>query len=101
MKKQKFGRIINFGSVAGKIEGISASAYYSVSKAGIMCLIKSLALYLALYGITVNAVVPGIIKTPMTKKLSRKKWESYIEKIPLKEIGTPRRCCICYCLFNF
>lgn len=89
MKKQRFGRIVNFGSVAGKIGGISASAHYSASKAGIMCLTKSLALYLAPYGITVNAVAPGIIKTPMTQKLSGGKWESYLEKIPLKEIGTP------------
>ena len=89
MKKQKFGRIVNFGSIAGKIGGIKAGAHYSASKAGIMCLTKSLALYLAPYGITVNAVAPGIIKTPMTQELSKGKWESYVKEIPLKMIGAP------------
>lgn len=90
MRKQRFGRIVNFGSIAGKIGGINSGAHYSASKAAIMCLTKSLALYLAPYGITVNAVAPGIIKTPMTQKLSKGEWGSYLEKIPLKEIGDPK-----------
>lgn len=67
MKKQKFGRIINLGSVAGKVGGLVASAPYSASKAGVMCLTKSLARALGAYGITVNAIAPGVVSTDMAK----------------------------------
>ena len=67
MKKQKFGRIINLGSVAGKVGGLVASAPYSASKAGVMCLTKSLARALGTYSITVNAIAPGVVSTDMAK----------------------------------
>ena len=67
MKQQKSGRIINLGSLAGRIGGIFASAPYAASKAGVMCLTKSLARILGEYGITVNAIAPGVAETEMTK----------------------------------
>lgn len=67
MKEQKFGRIINLGSLAGQVGGIVASAPYSASKAGVMCLTKSFARVLGEYGITVNSIAPGIAATEMAK----------------------------------
>ena len=67
MKTQLAGRIINLGSLAGQVGGIVASAPYSASKAGVMCLTKSLARVLGEYGITVNSIAPGVAATEMAK----------------------------------
>ena len=67
MKAQRFGRIINLGSLAGQVGGLVASAPYSASKAGVMCLTKSLARVLGEYSITVNSIAPGVAATEMAK----------------------------------
>jgi len=64
MMRQRSGRIVNIASVAGVIPRINAAAY-GVSKAGVRMFTKCLALELARHGITVNAVAPGPIDTPM------------------------------------
>jgi len=89
MKKQGWGRIINMGSVAGKIGGILTGANYSVSKAGVICFTKALARELASFGITVNAVAPGVIETQMTRDICQGDWNSYLKVIPLGKIGSP------------
>lgn len=66
MKERKYGKIINLGSVAGKVGGLFASAAYSASKAGVICITKSLAKELAPYQVNVNAIAPGIVETDMT-----------------------------------
>jgi len=83
MRKKKTGRIINIASVAGKTGGVIAGANYAVSKAGIICLTKSLAKELAPYGITVNAIAPGMIKTHMTEDFP----ENISQLIPLGKKG--------------
>ena len=67
MKAQRSGRIINLGSLAGQVGGLVASAPYSASKAGVMCLTKSLARVLGEYSITVNSIAPGVAATEMAK----------------------------------
>ena len=89
MKKQCSGKIVNVASLAAKIGGIFAGANYAASKAGVICLTKSLAKQLAPYGINVNAVAPGVIKTDITKKWPKEVKESLIKQIPLGRIGTP------------
>lgn len=69
MKEKKFGKIVNMASSSGFTGGISVSATYSVSKAGVMCLTKSMAKQYGPYNINVNALSPGIIKTAMTENL--------------------------------
>jgi 2,3-dihydro-2,3-dihydroxybenzoate dehydrogenase len=64
MIRQRSGRIVNIASIAGAVPRINAAAY-SVSKAGVRMFTKCLALELAAHGITVNAVAPGPIDTPM------------------------------------
>jgi len=64
MIRQRAGRIVNIASIAGAVPRINAGTY-SVSKAGVRMFTKCLALELAQHGITVNAVAPGPIDTPM------------------------------------
>ncbi len=64
MMRQRSGRIVNIASIAGTIPRLNAAAY-GVSKAGVRMFTKCLALELAPYGITVNAVAPGPTDTPM------------------------------------
>lgn len=65
MKTQRWGRIINIGSISGAVGEANASVY-SASKGGLIGLSKSLALELAEYNITVNIINPGWVKTDMT-----------------------------------
>jgi len=89
MKKQRRGKIINIASLAGKIGGIAVGPDYAASKAGVICLTKSLAKDAAPYGITVNCVCPGVIMTAMTAVLPKKEIKAYRKTIPLGRIGTP------------
>ncbi|MEI6101873.1 MAG: 3-oxoacyl-ACP reductase family protein [Eubacteriales bacterium] len=67
MRENKFGRIINIASMAGRMGGLKAGPDYSASKAGVICLTKSYARFLAPY-VTVNSICPGMILTPMTQE---------------------------------
>ena len=86
MKAQKAGAVINLASVAGKTGGVVSGAPYSVSKAGIECLTKSLARELAPHGVRVNAIAPGIIDTALTAHHD----QSFVDAIPLGGKGEPR-----------
>ena len=86
--KQRYGKIINISSVVG-ITGNIGQSNYSASKAGIIGFSKSIARELAIRNITVNIVAPGFIDTPMTSVLPDGVKEDFIEKIPLKRMGTP------------
>lgn len=88
MMKQRFGKIVNISSVVG-LMGNVGQVNYSASKAGLIGLTKSAAKELAPRGITVNAVAPGFILTPMTENLSPKAKDSFLFSIPLKREGKP------------
>ncbi|MGE5798327.1 MAG: 3-oxoacyl-[acyl-carrier-protein] reductase [Ignavibacteria bacterium] len=88
MIQQKYGRIVNIASVVGII-GNAGQANYSASKAGVIGFTKSMARELASRGITVNAVAPGYIETPMTAKLDEKQKEALAKNIPLGRLGKP------------
>jgi 3-oxoacyl-[acyl-carrier protein] reductase len=86
---QKSGNIINISSVFGQT-GASCESIYSVSKAGIDGLTKSLAKELGLSGIRVNSIAPGLIDTDMNARLDEDEKQAFIEdEIPLGRIGTP------------
>jgi len=91
MMAQNYGRIINMASMAGKLgESGPACVDYCASKAGLISLTKTLAFELAPYGITVNAVAPGVIRTEMMTRSSEETNRKFIEKIPLKRFGNPK-----------
>ena len=83
MKKQKSGKIINIASLGGEVGGIKVGANYAATKAGVICLTKSLAKYAAPY-INVNAISPGFIDTEMTKGSGYDP-----DDVPLERIGKP------------
>ncbi len=88
MIKAKKGRIVSIASVVG-ISGNAGQTNYSASKAGIIGFTKSLAKEVASRNITVNAVAPGFIKTPMTDVLKDEVKEEMLKLIPLKRFGNP------------
>jgi len=90
MKRQGAGRIISIASSAGKTGGTLAGAHYSVSKAGVICLAKQLARELGPHGITVNAVAPGRIDTPMIHTVSDEENAAFARRTPLGRLGTPQ-----------
>lgn len=86
MMRQRSGRIINMASVVG-VMGNAGQANYSASKAGLIGLTKSMARELAPRGITVNAIAPGFIVSPMTDELSEDAKEKLFSLIPLGRLG--------------
>jgi NAD(P)-dependent dehydrogenase (short-subunit alcohol dehydrogenase family) len=88
MKQRGAGRIISIASSAGKTGGTLAGAHYSVSKAGVICLAKQLARELGPHGITVNAIAPGRIDTPMIHSVSDEENEAFVQRTPLGRLGT-------------
>ena len=89
MKKQRYGKIINISSVAGKVGDLASAPCYGASKAGMICLGKSLARELAPYNINVNVVAPHAIETDMSKEWSEEKRKNIIANIPLGRMGEP------------
>ena len=88
MMKKRWGRIVNITSVVG-VTGNPGQANYVASKAGVIGLTKSLAQELAARNVTVNAVAPGFIATPMTDVLNDKQKEMILGRVPAGKLGTP------------
>lgn len=87
MLRQRSGCIINMASVVG-LMGNAGQANYAASKAGLIGLTKSMARELAPRGITVNAIAPGFIASPMTDKLGEQARDKLSSLIPLGRLGT-------------
>ncbi len=86
--KEDWGRIINISSVVGEMGNVG-QANYAAAKAGIIGFTKSVAKELASRNITVNAIAPGFIKTPMTESLPENIKENYRKLIPMGKEGQP------------
>jgi 3-oxoacyl-[acyl-carrier protein] reductase len=89
MMKARAGRIINITSVVAQM-GNAGQANYVAAKAGLIGLTKAIAMEIASRNITVNAVAPGFIETPMTDALPDKVKEDLKTRIPLGRMGSPR-----------
>jgi 3-oxoacyl-[acyl-carrier protein] reductase len=86
MMKRRFGRIINISSVVGAT-GNAGQTNYAASKAGLIGLTKSLAQEVASRGITVNAIAPGLVTSPMTDKLNDEQKARFLAGIPVGRYG--------------
>src|SRR5229473_3197937 len=89
MMKARAGRIINISSVVAQ-SGNAGQANYVAAKAGLIGLTKAIAIEIASRGVTVNAVAPGFIETPMTDVLPDKVKEELKVRIPLGRMGSAR-----------
>ena len=89
MMKDRYGRIINIGSVVG-ISGNAGQTNYSATKSALLGFTKSLAKEVASRNITVNTISPGFIDTDMTKKLKDMQKEVLIKSIPLGRMGSTK-----------
>ena len=86
--RQRSGRIVNLASIVG-LNGNAGQANYCASKAGVIGMTKAVAKELAARNVTVNAVAPGYIDTPMTQALSDKVKDEIAAMIPMKRRGLP------------
>jgi len=84
----EYGRIVNISSIYGRT-GTIGDSNYAASKAGIIGFTKSAAAELARHNITVNAILPGTIDTPLLRGIPQKYLQPMIEEIPLRRVGTP------------
>ena len=87
MLAQNYGRILHVASIAGK-EGNAGMAAYSASKAGLIGLVKSMAKDYAETGVTINALAPAVIQTPLVDALPQATIDYMTAKIPMRRCGT-------------
>ena len=90
MKANKFGRIVNMSSSAGRSVSTLGGVHYTAAKAGVLGLTRGMAKEVAPFGITVNAVCPGLIDTEMAREnCSPEQLRAYEESFPIPRLGTP------------
>ncbi|WP_411128929.1 SDR family NAD(P)-dependent oxidoreductase [Streptomyces sp. x-19] len=88
MRERGFGRIVNMASVAGQTPRPTGAAY-GTSKAGLIALTRVFAAELAPYGVTVNAVAPAMIDTPMVRSIAPEALAELTAQVPMGRIATP------------
>ena len=88
MREQGGGAIVNLSSISGKV-GNFGQTNYSAAKAGIVGMTKAAAKELARYGVRVNAIQPGLIRTVMTEAMPQKAWDAKMTEIPMARAGEP------------
>jgi len=94
MKARRFGRIVNFTSIAARRGSSRVGVHYAAAKGGIIGLTKTLALELGPHNVTVNAIAPGFIKT---ERIAQASWghdspaaeQAFISSLPLRRAGKP------------
>ena len=88
MIEKKWGRIINIASGAAKMAS-PRTAVYAACKGAVVSFTKTLSWELAPYGILVNCVTPGLIKTPSALKMPPTQMQGHLAAVPLKRLGEP------------
>ena len=90
MRKGGWGRIVNFSSTAGKSTSTVGGAHYTAAKAGVLGFTRHLARETAGYGVTVNAVCPGLIDTEMVRgTIPDEQARAYADSFPIQRMGEP------------
>lgn len=97
---QRHGRLLATSSIAGAVQGWSRHVHYSASKAGVMGMIRALALEVAPHGITVNGIAPGVIVTPQTldavNSLGPEGLDAFGPNVPVGRNGRPEEIAAVY-----
>ena len=90
MKKNRYGRIVNMSSSAGRSVSTLGGAHYTAAKAGVLGLSRALAKGVAPFGITVNAICPGLIDTEMVQaECTPERISAYEASFPIPRLGRP------------
>jgi len=87
MRERGSGRILNLASIAGQQGGSVAGAHYAASKAGIIVLTKIVAKELAPHGVTVNAIAPAAVRTPVMDSIPEERIAALEATIPVGRLG--------------
>jgi NAD(P)-dependent dehydrogenase (short-subunit alcohol dehydrogenase family) len=89
MKANRYGRVVNLSSTAGKSVSTLGGAHYTASKAGLLGLTRAAAKELGVHGITVNAICPGLIDTELTREhATAEQLAAYAGSFPVPRLGT-------------
>ena len=88
MMRKRYGRVIGISSVVG-VTGNAGQGNYTASKAGIIGMMKTVAVEYAKRNVTANCIAPGFIATPMTDKLNEKQREVILSRVPAGRLGSP------------
>jgi 3-oxoacyl-[acyl-carrier protein] reductase len=93
MQRAGFGRLLATSSVAGTVSAWPQHSHYTAAKAGLVGLVRTLAVEFAASGITANAIAPGVIRTPQSldpvNSLGPKGVDAVATKIPVGRVGSP------------
>jgi NAD(P)-dependent dehydrogenase (short-subunit alcohol dehydrogenase family) len=90
MKSQRYGRIVNLSSTAGKTVSTLGGAHYTASKAALLGLTRASAKELGPYGITVNAICPGLFDTELTREnATAEQLAAAAQSFPIRRLGEP------------
>ncbi len=90
MKEKEYGRIVNMSSSAGRSVSTLGGIHYTAAKAGVLGFTRAMAKEVAPFGITVNAVCPGLIDTEMVRiECTPERIKGYEESFPISRLGTP------------
>lgn len=89
MRERGAGRIINLASIAGQQASAATGVHYAASKAGIVALTRSFAQELAPHGVTVNALAPAAVRSPVLDAMSQMQQRTLAAGIPLGRFGQP------------
>lgn len=89
MRERGAGRIVNLGSIAGQQASAATGVHYAASKAGVIALTRAFALALAPHGVTVNALAPAAVRTPVLDAMDEARQHTLAAGMPLGRFGEP------------